>query len=73
MNLFSSVSSKLDLLQGTEMEKKVKAATDPSDAVVAMNDKIAIALATKRYDQYREIMPLIWKRLSENSGTWQVV
>ena len=56
------------------MEKKVKLATAATNAVVSMADKVELALATKNSSEaYREIMPLLWSRLSEFSSKWQVV
>jgi hypothetical protein len=59
---------------GSELEKKVKLSTNVADNWEVSNTvKLEIAQATNTYDGFRQVMPLLWKRLKENSGKWLVI
>jgi len=69
----SSVAQKFDSIQGTELEKKVKDATSNENWGTSSTVKNEIADATHNYEGFREIMALLWKRLSEKDNNWRIV
>jgi len=71
--LLDSIASKIDQARGTDLEKKVKAATSPENWHASSTVKNEIASATYDYASYREVMPIIWKRLNESTKNWAIV
>ena len=71
---YNAAALKVDGLQGTEMEKQVKEATSNANWGVAVSLKNSIADGTHDYQQFREIMGVLWKRMSDKNGTnWRIV
>ena len=66
MNLLNSVRNKVDLLRGTDLEKKVKEATSNENWGAPSTLMYEIAQATYDYAGYREVVPLLFKRLGED-------
>jgi len=62
----------LGQVYGTELEKKVRAATSPENWPAPQSALYEIAQATFDYNGYREIMPLVWSRLTQ-SNNWRIV
>jgi len=69
----SSVKDRLDLARGTELEKKVKAATSPENWGATGTLKTEIANATFDYSGFREVMPLLWRRVQENPKNHTII
>eukprot|EP01084_Bolivina_argentea_P087305 157683_1 len=73
-NTYNAAALKVDSLQGSDIEKMVKEATSNANWGVPSTLKNSIADATNDYQQFREIMQILWKRMSEKSGTnWRIV
>jgi len=73
MEYLSSVKDRIDLARGTELEKKVKAATSADNWGATGTLKTDIANATFDYSGFREVMPLVWQRVQQPSKQWTVI
>jgi hypothetical protein len=75
----SAVSSKAkaenlaDGISGTDLEKRVKAATSNEHAPCTNSELQAIANLTHDYANCREIMPLVWKRIDQDREYWRMI
>eukprot|EP01083_Nonionella_stella_P283091 963456_1 len=73
-NTYNAAALKVDGLQGSEMEKQVKEATSNANWGVTSTLKNSIADGTNDYQQFREVMGVLWKRMGDKAGTnWRVV
>ncbi len=63
----------VDSYRGTELERKVKDLTSAENWGVSSTAKGEIARATYDYQSYREVVPLIWKRLQEPGQNWIII
>jgi len=76
MDILKSIANKAEVLggqvYGTELEKKVRAATTPENWPAPQSALYEIAQATYDYNGYREVMPLVWSRLT-TSNDWRIV
>merc|ERR1719221_387146 len=71
---YNAAAYKVDNLKGTDIEKQVKEATSNANWGVASSLKNTIADATNEYQQFREIMGVLWKRMADKNGTnWRIV
>jgi len=62
-----------DTVGGTDLEKKVKAATSNEHYPTPLSQLQDIANATHDYTGFREIMPLVWKRINESPQYWRII
>ena len=73
-NTYNAAALKVDSLQGSEIEKQVKEATSNANWGVSSTLKNNIADATQDYQSFREVMGVLWKRMSDKTGSnWRVV
>jgi len=73
MELFATVKERIDQARGTDLEKKVKAATSTEGWHATGTLKTDIANSTFDYAGFREVMPLIWQRLNLPPRNWTVI
>jgi hypothetical protein len=62
-----------DGISGTDLEKRVKAATSNEHAPCTNSELQAIANLTHDYANCREIMPLVWKRIDQDREYWRMI
>ena len=72
-SMASAAAHKLDSMQGTDLEKKVKEATSNENWGTSGTIKNDIADATCDYQKFREIMGVLWKRMAEKEANWRIV
>jgi hypothetical protein len=73
LDAFNKVKDKIDAQRGTELEKKVKEATSLDNWGASSTLKEEISKATYDYEGYREVMKVLWMRMSESGKNWKVV
>jgi len=62
-----------DGVGGTDLEKKVKAATSLENWPATNSALHELSAATNDYGAYKEIMPLLWKRMAEPPRNWRTI
>lgn len=70
---FDTVKDKIDGQRGTDLEKKVKEATSIDNWGASSTLKNDIARATFDYMGFKEVMPVLWKRMGENARNWRII
>jgi len=70
---YNAAVQKVDALQGTELQKKVKEATSNENWGTSGSLKSEIASASGDYQAFREIMDVLWKRITEKPENWRIV
>mmetsp|Transcript_15588 Transcript_15588/g.25415 ORF Transcript_15588/g.25415 Transcript_15588/m.25415 type:complete len:193 (-) Transcript_15588:635-1213(-) len=69
----ASVSTMVDKVRGTPLERKVKEATSNEAWGCTGEVKDDIARATFNYQQYKEVMGCLWTRMEMPSKNWRGV
>mmetsp|Transcript_27055 Transcript_27055/g.65760 ORF Transcript_27055/g.65760 Transcript_27055/m.65760 type:complete len:213 (-) Transcript_27055:1464-2102(-) len=67
----TSVSTMVDKVRGTPLERKVREATSNEPWGCTGEVKEEIARATFNYQQYKEVMGTLWKRMEMPAKNWR--
>jgi epsin len=71
--MLGAALDKVNRMVGTDLEKKVKEATSDENWGAPSSLMAEIARATHDYEGYKEVMNMLWKRLTADSKQWRVV